>query len=711
MKTRIVPITALRDTSKIEKMVNENNGPIFVTKNGFEDMVVMSNKYYDANFSPFAERKEIQPNNDLFINEDDNSFFGFVRVMSSSIDVEVSNVSYNVEQIKKALLRAKEKNVSIVNFQELTLSSYTCGDFFLNDSLLNECLSGLKELISFSKKINIAFAVGLPLMVNNSLYNVAAFIHKGKILGIVPKLNIPNYSEFYEKRYFEEGIKEPFKISLCGQDTFFGSNLIFVDENYPNLKIGIEICEDAWVPNSPSIDLALSGATIILNLSSSNEVVGKSSYRKQLISSTSAKLICGYVYADSGSSESTTDLVFSSHQLIYENGTLLKESKLFENEDALADIDLQRIVSERRKMTSFKNNLKSNIKYVTFAMNLKNNEDLYRHYSKNPFIPESKEIDLERVNSILQMQANGLVKRLKTVGQKKVIVGLSGGLDSTLALLVAVEAFKKANYPLDGILAVTLPAFGTSERTHHNAKLLADALHVSFKEINIGDSVLQHLKDIGHDINNHNVTYENAQARERTQVLMDLANDSNALMIGTGDLSELCLGWCTYNGDHMSMYGVNASIPKTLVRYLCQGYAILNKEASSSLLDIIDTPISPELLPPKKGEIVQKTEDKIGPYELHDFFIYHYLRFGYSPAKLFYLAKNAYMGQINEQDIKKWLRLFFSRFYHNQFKRSCLPDGAKVGSVAISPRGDLRLPSDANVDEILKEIDAIQISN
>ena len=709
MKTKIIPITTLRDTSKIEKLVKENEGPIFVTKNGFEDMVLMSNKFFDDNFSFFsAERKESYENN-LPLKQDDGSFFGFVRVTSPSIEVEVSNVSYNVEQVKKALLRAKEKNASIVNFQELTLSSYTCGDFFLTDSLLNACLSGLKELVSFSKTINIAFTIGLPLMVNNSLYNVAAFIYKGRILGIVPKLNIPNYSEFYEKRYFQEGPINPFKITIAGQETLFGSNLIFVDEKYPNLKIGIEICEDAWVPNSPSIGLSLSGATLILNLSSSNEVVGKATYRKQLISSTSAKLICGYVYSDSGRGESTTDLVFSSHQLIYENGSLLKESKLFESEDAIADIDLQRIVNERRKMTSFQNNLHNNYKYVVFSFDLENNDKLFRHYSRNPFIPEGKEIDLDRVNSILQMQAHGLIKRLKTVGQKKVIVGLSGGLDSTLALLVAVEAFKKANYSLDGILAVTLPCFGTSKRTHDNAKRLAESLHVSFKEINIGKSVAQHLKDIYHDMENHNVAFENAQARERTQVLMDLANDSNALMIGTGDLSELCLGWCTYNGDHMSMYGVNASIPKTLVRYLCQGYAKLNKDVSTFLLDIIDTPISPELLPLKEGEIAQKTEDQIGPYELHDFFIYHYLRFGYSPSKLFYIAKNAYTGQINEKEIKKWLRVFFSRFYHNQFKRSCLPDGAKVGSVAISPRGDLRLPSDANVDDILKEIDAIQI--
>lgn len=707
MKTKIIPITSLRDTSKIEKLVKEENGPIFVTKNGFESMVIMRNDYYDNHFST-EEIKDVVSNSSSILScKKQSKSLGFVRVMAPSIEVEVGNVSYNVAQIKKALKKAEENEVEIVCFQELSISSYTCGDFFLTDSLLNKSLEGLKDLKEFSKSLNLAFCVGLPLQVNNSLYNVAAFIHKGKILGIVPKKNIPNYSEFYEKRYFDEGIEGPIEIELFGEKTYFGTNLFFVDEDYPDLKIGIEICEDLWVPSSPSSSLALAGATLILNLSSSNETVSKANYRRDLVRMNSAKLICGYVYADSGMGESTTDLVFSSHQIICENGSILSEAKPFKFTDAISDVDIEKLSNQRRKMTSFKNKLQNNYKYLTFALDLKKKDTLLRHYNKNPFIPEKEEIDLERVESILTMQAYGLLKRLKTIHQNKVIIGLSGGLDSTLALLVAHVAFKIASYPFENILAVTLPCFGTSKRTHDNAKALSEALGVSFKEINIASSVSSHFKEIGHDIDNHNVVYENAQARERTQVLMDLANDTNALMIGTGDLSELCLGWCTYNGDHMSMYGVNASIPKTLVRYLCRGYAELNKKAAPSLLDIIDTPISPELLPLNKGQIEQKTEDKIGPYELHDFFIYHHLRFGYSPTKLFYLAQSAYRDSLSNEEIKKWLRLFFTRFYHNQFKRSCLPDGPKVGSVAISPRGDLRLPSDASVDDILNEIDRI----
>lgn len=708
MKTKIIPITLLRDTSKIEKIVKEENGPIFITKNGFESMVIMPNSYYDERFSNL-EKKKIDTRPSSFCISNSSTCLGFVRVMAPSIEVEVAKVSYNVEQVKNALLRANKQDVEIACFQELTLSSYTCGDFFLTDSLLKSCLNGLEDLKEFSKSIDIAFAVGLPMQVNNSLYNVAAFIFKGKILGIVPKRNIPNYSEFYEKRYFNEGNEEPIEIILFGEKTFFGSNLIFVDENYPDLKIGIEICEDLWVPSSPSIPLSLAGATLILNLSSSNETVGKDDYRRDLVKINSAKLVCGYLYADSGMGESTTDLVFSAHQIIAENGAIISESKPFEYKDAIADMDIEKLVNERRRMTSFKNEIKNNYKYLTFAKELKKKVSLLRHYNKNPFIPEKDEIDLDRVRSILSMQAHGLLKRLKTVHQNKVIIGLSGGLDSTLALLVAHEAFRIAGYPFENILAVTIPCYGTSKRTFENASSLAKALGVSFREVNIADSVSSHLKDIGHDISNHSVTFENAQARERTQVLMDLANDINALMLGTGDLSELCLGWCTYNGDHMSMYGVNASIPKTLVRHLCKGYALLHPSVATPLLDIIDTPISPELLPLKNGEIEQKTEDKIGPYELHDFFIYHYLRFGYSPTKLFYLSQNAYKGELTNEEIRKWLKLFFTRFYHNQFKRSCLPDGAKVGSVAISPRGDLRLPSDANVDDILTEIDNIKI--
>lgn len=423
---------------------------------------------------------------------------------------------------------------------------------------------------------------------------------------------------------------------------------------------------------------------------------------------TSARLRCAYVYSDAGDGESTTDLVFASHNIISEDGSILKETKLFSMEDATADIDIEKLETSRIKSTTFNNSDSDEFLFVPFSLKLDVPNILLRHYSKNPFIPEKEEIDLERVRSILNIQAMGLVKRLKTVHQNKAIIGLSGGLDSTLALLVTVEAFKRLNYPLEGITALTLPAFGTSQRTHDNAKLLAEELGVSFEEINIKDTLTSHFKDINHDLSNHNVAYENAQARERTQVLMDIANDRNCLMVGTGDLSELCLGWCTYNGDHMSMYGVNASIPKTLVRYLCEGYALIYPKTAPALNDIIDTPISPELLPTdNKGNIAQKTEDKVGPYELNDFFIYHFLRFGYRPKKLFKIALEAYDGTYERETIKKWLKEFFSRFFHNQFKRSCLPDGAKVGSVAISPRGDLRMPSDASVEDYLSEIEKL----
>jgi NAD+ synthase (glutamine-hydrolysing) len=704
----IQPITALRNTATLEEDLKEIDGPLFITKNGYSDLVILSPEYYESLIrgrkSDFtrSSTKEETP-----ISAPQSDPMGFVKVAAFTTPVEVCGVSHNEEEIKKAVIEANKIGVKVLVLPELCLTGYTCGDMFFSATLHQAAERAIKELESWSKDYDVLFVYGAPLSHNNSYYNCAIVTYKGKILGVVPKSNLPNYCEFYEKRHFQEAPKENGLIEIGGVSYPFGTKFLFVDMNYLKLKIAVEVCEDLWVPDTPSTKAALAGADLILNLSASNEVVGKKEYRDNLVAMTSARLYSAYVYSDAGDGESTTDLVFSGHNIVAENGKILAESPLFSMEGAISEVDLERVLSERRKTTSF-GNVDEGFESIYFSMPLSRPE-LTRHYAMNPFIPESKEIDLDLVKLILTMQAMGLVKRLKTIHASQVFVGLSGGLDSTLALLVCVEAFKKANLPLKGIHAITLPAFGTSERTLHNASLLASELGVSFETVDIKESLLAHFKDIDHNPVDHNVTYENAQARTRTMVLMDIANDKGGLMVGTGDLSELCLGWTTYAGDHMSMYGVNASIPKTMVRYLVEGYAILHKECADSLLDIVATPISPELLPTdKQGGIAQKTEDKIGPYELNDFFIYHFLRFGFRPGKLFFLAKEAYKDKYDDETIKKWLRSFFNRFFHNEFKRSCLPDGAKVGTVAISPRGDLRMPSDACVDDYLKEVDAIE---
>ena len=713
MSKKIQPITALRDTNKLENDLKENDGLIYITKNGYESFVLLSPENYEFLAKSYAKPHYL---NNESKNKNQNQFIakgnvqsdplGFINVRASTINVEVGGVKHNEEEIIKKVHQANKDKISVLCFNELCLTAYTCNDIFQFQTILDQVEKSIITIAKETKEDDVFFVFGAPLRKDNSLYNCAIIVFKGKILGIVPKTFIPNYAEFYEARWFESAPEDNSFIYIEGNSYPFGKKMIFINENYLDLKIGVEICEDLWAPNTPSTDLALAGANLILNLSASNETVGKANYRKNLVSMTSARLRCAYVYADSGDGESTTDLVFASHNIIAENGKILTETPLFSMEDATATIDIEKLNSGRIKTNTFNN--ASGFDFIPFELELNVPEKIFRHYSRNPFIPEQKEIDLSRVQTILDIQAMGLVKRLKTVHQNKAVIGLSGGLDSTLALLVVVEAFKKLKYDLSGITAITLPAFGTSKRTHDNAKLLADELGVSFEEINIKNSVLSHLNDIKHSPDDHNVAYENAQARERTQVLMDIANDRNSLMIGTGDLSELCLGWCTYNGDHMSMYGVNASIPKTLVRYLCEGYAKLHPETAPALNDIIDTPISPELLPTdKNGNIAQMTEDKVGPYELNDFFIYHFLRFGYRPKKILKIALEAYDGKYDKDYIKKWLKAFFTRFYHSQFKRSCLPDGAKVGSVAISPRGDLRMPSDASLEDFLNEIDEL----
>lgn len=713
--SKIQPITCLRDTAKLEKDLRDNDGVLHITKNGYSDLVILSPEVYESLTKSGLHPAEHLSYSDVHESEDkDESLLrqsdplGYVRVRSTSIEIEVSCVSKNAEAIIDAVDKAQKDKVHVLVLPELCLTGYTCSDLFLDDALLTNTQKAIVDILEATKEYDVLFAFGAPIKKDNSLYNTAIVCFRGKILGIVPKKHIPNYSEFYEARHFASWHYENEILMTEAGAVPFGNKLLFRDRNYASLTIGVEICEDLWAPNPPSTELALHGATLLLNLSGSNEVVGKAKYRRDLVSMNSAKLFAAYAYSDAGDGESTTDLVFASHNIIAENGKILAESPLFKMEAATADIDLEQIMAERLRMNTYTTKAKEGYETIWFSLSIEKPRQLLRRYNPLPFLPHHGEFDEERVKTILTIQAKGLIKRLQTVRQKKVIIGLSGGLDSTLALLVAVEAFDYLGYDRQGVIAVTLPAFGTSSRTHDNAKLLSEELGVCFREINIKDSLLQHFADIGHDKDDHNVTYENAQARERTQVLMDLANDEGALMLGTGDLSELCLGWTTYNGDHMSMYGINASIPKTLVRYLCKGYAKIHPEAAPSLEDIIDTPISPELLPTdEKGAIEQQTENIVGPYEVIDFVIFHFMRYRFRPKKIFFLLLEAYGKKYSKEQLKEWLSSFYRRFWRNQFKRSCLPDGAKVGTVAISPRGDWRMPSDASVSDYLKEIDEI----
>ena len=633
---------------------------------------------------------------------------GFIRVAAATPEIQVADCVYNREQIEQMMKDAYERDASLIVFPELCLTGYTCGDLFLQDLLLSQTLNALNELLEVSKECSILTVVGMPLEVCGKLYNVAVFFKEGRILGVIPKTFIPNYSEFYEARHFERGIKKPIRIELLGQDVWFGSQLLFKCMNVPGLVIGGEICEDLWAPNPPSIQHALAGATMMVNLSASDEVTGKSDYRRGLVSGQSARLICAYVYAGAGDGESTTDLVFPGHNLIFENGACLAESKIFENGIIYADVDLGRINSDRRRMTTFIQG--GDVDYIRVPFELEKKElKLERFIDPNPFVP-SHDVDRQkRCEEILNIQAVGLKKRLAHTHCQNAVVGISGGLDSTLALLVTVRAFDMLGIDRKKIMAVTMPCFGTTDRTYNNACQLVNDLGADLHEVNIRDAVTLHFKDIHQDLNNHDVTFENGQARERTQVLMDLANQRGGMVIGTGDLSELALGWATYNGDHMSMYGVNASIPKTLVRHLVQYYADTHADESlkAVLLDILDTPVSPELIPPKEGEITQKTEDLVGPYELHDFFLYQMIRFGYAPSKIYRMACIAFEDEYTSETILKWMKNFYHRFFTQQFKRSCVPDGPKVGSVALSPRGDWRMQSEASARIWKEELETL----
>ena len=623
---------------------------------------------------------------------------GFIKVAAATPDIRVADVDYNKGQIIKQMDEAAEAGAKIIVFPELCITGYTCSDLFLQDILLNSAKKALVKIAEHTKNLDALVFVGVPIAVGGELYNVAAALNHGNILGFTTKSFLPNYGEFYEMRQFRPGPKKAEKILFGGKEIPFGPQLLFVEKQMTNLIVSAEICEDVWSPVPPSIEAAREGATVIVNCSASDETIGKASYREALISGQSARLISGYIYANAGEGESTTDLVFGGHNLIAENGTILAEAKRFSNGIIYTEFDVQKIANERRKNTTFTETQEHVLPRIPFGLE-QTETILTRTFPSRPFVPRDDQERAKRCEEILTIQAMGLKKRLAHTHAKSAVVGISGGLDSTLALLVTAKAFDALGLERSGITAVTMPCFGTTDRTYQNACKMSLKVGATLREVRIGDAVMQHFKDIGHDPQDHSVTYENSQARERTQVLMDIANQTGGLVIGTGDMSELALGWATYNGDHMSMYGVNASVPKTLVRHLVHYFADTCEDSSLKevLYDVLDTPVSPELLPPKDGEIAQKTEDLVGPYELHDFFLYYFLRMGYEPGKIYRIAKLSFAGEYDDETIYKWLRTFCWRFFSQQFKRSCLPDGPKVGTVALSPRGDWRMPSDACV--------------
>ena len=637
---------------------------------------------------------------------------GFVKVAAATPNVRVADVDYNKQEICKAIDEAVSNGAKIVVLPELCVTGYTCGDLFTQDVLLKKAEEALQKIIAHTEGHDALMIVGLPYAVHGKLYNVAAVISHGELLGLVPKTFLPNSGEAYEKRQFCPAPKKAEWLLINREEIPFGPKLLFSCVDIPNLVVAAEICEDVWAPNPPSVEAALAGATVIVNCSASAEAVGKDSYRGDLIRGQSARIIAGYVYANAGEGESTTDVVYGGHNIIAENGVILSESPQFVNEIIYSEIDVDRIISERRKNTSFQPLEDSNETIrIPFSLDIEETT-LTRKIEAMPFVPSNLQDRENRCEEILTIQAMGLKKRMQHAHCTSAVVGISGGLDSTLALLVTAKAFDMLGLERSKIESVTMPCFGTTDRTYQNACTLTKKLGATLKEVVIKDAVRTHFRDIGHDENVHDVTFENAQARERTQVLMDIANMTGGMVIGTGDMSELALGWATYNGDHMSMYGVNGSVPKTLVRHLVKYYAdtCQDKELSAVLLDILDTPVSPELLPPKDGEIAQKTEDLVGPYELHDFYLYYILRFGYTPSKIYRLAKYAFVGTYDDATILKWLKTFYRRFFMQQFKRSCLPDGPKVGSVDVSPRGGLRMPSDACASVWLQELEELEAS-
>ncbi|MGM0509413.1 MAG: NAD(+) synthase [Fusobacteriota bacterium] len=645
-------------------------------------------------------------------------FEGFIRVGAAVPKLKVGNCNYNTEQIIKIIDDGLKKGVEILTFPELSITGYTCGDLFNQRILIKKAENSLEKIINHSENKNIILSIGLPVKVRNQLFNCAALIFKGKILGVVPKTHIPNYKEFYEQRWFSSSQESEINtIELCNREVPFGTDILFRDKENKDICIGVEICEDLWVPIPPSSYQALNGATILLNLSASNEVVGKSDYRRSLVGQQAARTRSSYTYVSSGQGESTTDLLFGGDAIISENGVMLNESKRFslDNQLIYSDIDIERLINDRIKIKSYNRfdmEMDKIFRYVEFDLDKSFKKDkIAREVSSHPFIPSDHNQRDKICEEIFSIQVGGLSKRLMHTGIKKVVLGISGGLDSTLALLVCVKTFDKLGIDRKNIIGVTMPGFGTTGRTYNNAIELMKNLGITIREISIKEACLQHFKDIDHDKKIQNTTYENTQARERTQILMNLSNKEGGLVVGTGDLSELALGWATYNGDHMSMYAVNVGVPKTLVIYLVEWASQhkLNKKSKKVLLDILDTPVSPELLPPgEEGGIKHKTEEEVGPYELHDFFIYYMIRFGFSPSKIFKLACIAF-DNYNEETILKWEKVFYKRFFSQQFKRSCIPDGPKVGSICFSPRGDWRMPSDASYEIWLEDLKKIKL--
>ncbi len=653
-------------------------------------------------------------------------YHGFIKVAAATPEVRVADPAFNAEEILKQIRVCAEQHAKIIVFPELALTAYTCGDLFLQDRLLNEAQEQLWRICEETQEVDALILIGLPAEIRGKLYNVAAVLHRGELLGLVPKTYIPNYNEFYEARHFAAG-SGPVEIVDWGEEEVpFGADLLFTCEDVPHLVVAAEICEDLWAPCPPSTQHAVAGATVLCNLSASDEMVGKDDYRRSLIKTHSAACLSALIYAAAGEGESTSDLVFGGQNMIAENGIVLAEAERFKNDVLFTEIDVDRLSAERRRISTWPaaSSVSEEEGYVEIPFELELEETvLTRPYAPHPFVPEDTAERARRCDEILNIQAYGLKKRLAHTRCTHAVVGISGGLDSTLALLVTARAFDLLGLPREQITAITMPGFGTTDRTYENACTLIRCVGAAFREISIRDAVTVHFHDIGQSLDDHDVTYENAQARERTQILMDVANQIGALVVGTGDLSELALGWATYNGDHMSMYGVNGSVPKTLVRHLVRYYADTcgEEDLQNALLDVLDTPVSPELLPPEDGKISQKTEELVGPYELHDFFLYQMLRTGASPAKIWRLARIAFHadefaadpereegdGWYRAETILIWLRTFCRRFFSQQFKRSCLPDGPKVGSVAVSPRGDLRMPSDACADIWMKELDEL----
>lgn len=638
--------------------------------------------------------------------------FGFIRVGTIVNKLVLANPLENAKEIIKEIKKANKLGVSIVVTPELSLTGYTCGDLFLQDKLLNDSEKALEEVLEKTKNIDIISILGMPIKHDNQLFNCAIVISKGKILGIIPKTYIPNYQEFYEARWFSSSKDlKSYNIKILGQTVPITTNILFQDKSLKEASFAIEICEDLWTVNPPSNNHALAGATMIFNLSSSNELIGKQEYRKSLVSSQSARTISAYIYTSSGIMESTSDILFGGASMIYENGSKLAENKRFEIDSNIitADIDILKLANDRRKNRSYMN-MASNTDYIIVEVDMANSiKTLQRDYKEYPFVPSNEQERNKRCEEIIEIQSSALARRLLQLKNPKCVIGMSGGLDSTLAYLVIIKAFEKLNRDNKDIIGITMPGFGTTDRTYQNAVDLIKEYGATLKEISIKEASLLHMKDIGLPETDRSITYENIQARERTQILMDVANMENGLVIGTGDLSELALGWCTYNGDHMSMYAVNTSIPKTLVRYLVAWVKDTTTGKKKEVLqDILNTPISPELLPPDEaGNILQKTESSIGPYVLHDFFLFHFLRYGATPRKIYTLAKYTFKNSFSTDEIKKWLKVFIKRFFTQQFKRNCIPDGIKVGSISLSPRGDLRMPSDANMEAWLKEIDEL----